>query len=502
MEIGACEQQSERGLQNTDLLLDWNLLSMAANPQVVRRLIACYDHLQQSTSADAKLADLRLLRAKLDDMQRAISARCKAIEEKASSANEPMVENESDAELCRTPTERRYAHGELSFGEEWQAKASQHPGPRCIILSSDHAGVAAAQRAEAGDQDLETWCKAHVAQAALKDGSVKMQWSAVSPASAPPSRLISMGFGIDHDGRFGYAAGGFPGTPEELRDAMRSASPEVQHVFEGSEVVYLPGGWQALAHAVDGPANTPSPIHMFRPREMPARGDIPLHHAPIRYYGDTGPRSVPLFPGGLATLRIGSSHRTFYVRDYAHLICLIALFGALWWSLASAAPQSSPSDTGVAFDRHGIVVARGALSNATDPGQQDGVHHSQVLGRLTMPSSSRGAHGGTLSHATDPGQQVGVHHSRVLGRLTVPSGSQNAGSHKQAAETRKANGVSRVGIGKKGTTYADKLAALRSTAPLVAISHAPVANAAATGAASTICAAAADATASDATDVG
>ena len=201
---------------------------------------------------------------------------------------------------------------------------------------------------------------------------------------------------------------------------------------------------------------------------MPARGDIPLHHAPIRYHGDTGPWSVPLFPGGLATLRIGSSHRTFYVRDYAHLICLIALFGALWWSLASAAPQSSPSDTGVVFDRHGIVVARGSDSNATDPGQQVGVHHSRVLGRLTMPSSSRSA----LSHATDPGQQVGVHHSRVLGRLTVPSGSQNAGSHKQAAETRKANGVSRAGIRKKGTTYADKLAALRSTASLVAISHA------------------------------
>ena len=45
---------------------------------------------------------------------------------------------------------------------------------------------------------------------------------------------------------------------------------------------------------------------------------------------------VPLFFGGDVYVRIGSAHRVFKIKDYDHLICLLALFGVLWFSFSSA----------------------------------------------------------------------------------------------------------------------------------------------------------------------
>ena len=66
-------------------------------------------------------------------------------------------------------------------------------------------------------------------------------------------------------------------------------------------------------------------------------------------------------------MRVGDVHVCFYIYSYAHLICLIALFGNLWFGLVSWAPQSSSADMGVQFDRHGLVVATGSEQPDREP---------------------------------------------------------------------------------------------------------------------------------------
>jgi len=69
---------------------------------------------------------------------------------------------------------------------------------------------------------------------------------------------------------------------------------------------------------------------------------------------------VPLFIGGNVYVRLGSKHKVFKIIDYDHWLCLLALFGVLWFSFSSAAPQSASCDTGVQIDRHGLIVATGS----------------------------------------------------------------------------------------------------------------------------------------------
>lgn len=122
-----------------------------------------------------------------------------------------------------------------------------------------------------------------------------------------PTRVIGTSIGVGADGQMAFLAGGFHGTPEELRAHMASAAPHMQAVYNDPETtaIYLPGGWLSLADSVDGHdgagsrRSAPSPIYAYAPCKAPRTGSIPLSRQPLHCRGQTGPAEVPLFPGAL-----------------------------------------------------------------------------------------------------------------------------------------------------------------------------------------------------------
>ena len=127
-------------------------------------------------------------------------------------------------------------------------------------------------------------------------------------------------------------------------------------------------------------------------------------------------------------IRIGDVHVCFYIYSWEHLICLIALFGNIWFAFASWAPQSSTADTGVQFDRHGCVVATGSDGPSLTPDT-----HS-LIPRLCVPWPDRLALSPTLgmAHATDEGKEPGVHYSDRMGRDTMASATRTLAAQKAA----------------------------------------------------------------------
>ena len=260
------------------------------------------------------------------------------------------------------PETRVYPHGEPSFAEEFLARAEEFPGERTVLMTTDAGLVGAAQQWEADRAhggDLDAYRLEAVAGVTVASGYKQQGCSA--PGQTDPTRVVQYGLEKRGDGQVGLVAGGCGGTPEEVRDLV-AALPEghpIKKLYESSDGLHLKEGWLGLADACDAVSLKDPQLYIYRACDAPTTGQIPTTQIKVRAFGTTGPWAAPLFEGNPVLLRLGSMHRVFKIYSWAHYLCLIAIFGALWFPWSSAAPQSSKADTAVMFTRHGVVRARG-----------------------------------------------------------------------------------------------------------------------------------------------
>ena len=146
-------------------------------------------------------------------------------------------------------------------------------------------------------------------------------------------------------------------------------------LYMRSTVLVLHQGWKGGAHVADERLTPKEAISTFVPADIVAANGycilrrIPL--IPFKTYciGMGGSWDQPLLPappfsgpGSDALVRIGDRYRVYRIKDYDHLICLITIFGLMFFSIISSAPQSSSSDTGIMFKGTGLSALRGGRS--------------------------------------------------------------------------------------------------------------------------------------------
>ena len=260
---------------------------------------------------------------------------------------------------------RTYPHGELSFGEGYDDQASKYPGQRCLMIAFDQAAVFSLQQcgAERTNVSVHAFRLAEVTGASTKNGY--KQHGCGNPDTKEQTKATVWSVGPDGEGGLVSMAGGYPGSPQELSKQMHdSKTPQpMRELYLTSTIVYLPNGWNGLSELIDGNGDPP-PLEICEPALHPG-DEIVTEQVRQRDFGLTGPWHAPLFIGGSVYVRIASMHKVFKIKDYAHWLCLIALFGGMWFSFSSAAPQSASCDTGVQIDRHGLVVATGSKGGET-----------------------------------------------------------------------------------------------------------------------------------------
>ena len=237
---------------------------------------------------------------------------------------------------CNSTVEasRSYPHGECSFGVEFNAQAQKYPGPRCVMITTDQEAVYALQQAGAAHVgvDVDAFRRVEVAGAQTLKGKWKQQGCG-KPDTKEQTKATSWSVNRDDYGRLVSMEGGFAGSPQQLHELMHQPSTpsDTRCLYEKSTVVYLPGGWAGLCDLVDSNGDPP-PIEMCRVADFDADDDVVTEAIDVNYFGITGPWHVPLFMGGNVLVRIGSQHKVFKIRDYDHWLCLLALFGLLWFS--------------------------------------------------------------------------------------------------------------------------------------------------------------------------